>query len=282
MTARRSIGVFVLAAGVSGWNCGNVGPVVGSLSSEFNVGLSLLFIPAYARAIGGVRLLGLFGAGLTLGMAAALWIDGLLEGGDVDWRVSVVIAAALAVAALPLLPNEVVHIKRAPVSEGEGLLGEALSNQAWWRVETLGITTLAIPLVIGAWLVHFLITKVDLAAGVAGALSFMLFGIAALMRDVAGRLAGSGISPHPSRDAISALLRPGGAGPARPAGGRPRPAPGRHQQLSDPGSTAVRERAGKWQRRPRLPGPGAFTVITALVNARPAVARVSRPSAGPG
>jgi predicted MFS family arabinose efflux permease len=265
VTARRGIGVFVLAAGISGWNCGNVGPVVGSLTSEFDiglsavgllsgtfffagaviasvigtevarrirvlwgiwgccvlsalgnvviaagdsfgvlaagrviagvgVGLSVLFIPAYARAVGGVRLLGIFGAGLTLGIAAALWLGSILEGAGVDWRVSFVITAALAVIALPLLPNERVTIKRTPEAGGEGLLREALTSQSWWRVEALGITTLAIPLVIGAWLVHYLVTDIGTSASLAGALSFILFGISAAMRDVAGRLAGAGTS----------------------------------------------------------------------------------------
>jgi hypothetical protein len=49
--------------------------------------------------------------------------------------------------------------------------------------------------VIGAWLVHYLITDIGLSAGAAGGLSFLLFGISAVMRDVAGRLAGSGTSP---------------------------------------------------------------------------------------
>lgn len=29
VSTRRGIGVFVLAAAITGWNCGNVGPVVG-------------------------------------------------------------------------------------------------------------------------------------------------------------------------------------------------------------------------------------------------------------
>jgi predicted MFS family arabinose efflux permease len=264
VSLRRSIGIFVLAAGISGWNCGNVGPVVGQLASRFDiglgsvgllsgtfffggcviasiggtavarrirvlygiwaccvlsalgnvivaagdsfavlsvgrviagigVGLSVLFIPAYARAVGGVRLLGLFGAGLTLGIAASLLLGSILVGAGVDWRVPFVITAALAVVALPLLPNVRVEIPRAPVMGG--LLGEALGNQAWWRIEVLGVTTLTIPLVIGAWLVHYLTTEIGLAAGVAGGLSFMLFGISAVMRDVAGRLA-AGMASH--------------------------------------------------------------------------------------
>jgi predicted MFS family arabinose efflux permease len=265
VSIRRSCGVFVLAAAIIGWNCGNVGPVVGSLTREFDIGLgevgllsgayffagsavgslvgatvarrirvmagiwaccvlsivgnllfavgdsvgvlaigrvfaglafglAAVFVPAYARAVGGVRMVGLFGAGLTLGVAAALFLGSVLEGADVSWRVAFLITAALAAIALPILPNERVEIPRT-ASEGQGLAREALTNQAWWRVQLLGLTTLTIPLVVGAWLVHFLITGYDLSAAEAGALAFALFGISAVMRDIAGRMTASGDSP---------------------------------------------------------------------------------------
>jgi predicted MFS family arabinose efflux permease len=257
--------VFVLAAAIIGWNCGNVGPVVGSLQKEFDIGLgevgllsgayffagsavgSLLgatvarqirvmagiwaccvlslvgnilfavgdsvgvlavgrvfaglafgigavFVPAYARAVGGVKLVGLFGAGLTLGVAAALFLGSILEGADVSWRVAFFITAALAAIALPILPNERVEIPRSE-SEGEGLAREALTNQAWWRVQLLGLTTLTIPLVVGAWLVHFLVIGYGMSAAGAGGLAFGLFGLSAVMRDIAGRMTASGDSP---------------------------------------------------------------------------------------
>jgi MFS transporter, CP family, cyanate transporter len=262
VSARRSIGVFVLALAITGWNCGNVGPIVGSLTKEFDIGLgevgllsgtfffagaaagslvgaalarrirvlagiwaccalsilgnvifavgdsvgvlatgrvfaglafglAAVFVPAYARAMGGVKMLGLFGAGLTLGVAAALLLGSILEGADVDWRVAFAITAALSLIALPILPNEPVQIQRT-ASEGEGLAREALTNQAWWRVQLLGIATLNIPLIVGAWLVHYLITAVGMSAAGAGALSFTLFGISAVMRDVAGRMTAAG------------------------------------------------------------------------------------------
>jgi MFS family permease len=265
VSVRRSCGVFVLAAAIIGWNCGNVGPVVGSLQQEFDIGLgevgllsgafffagsavgslvgaavarnirvmvgiwaccvlsilgnlvfavgdsvgvlavgrvfaglgfglAAVFVPAYARAVGGVRMVGLFGAGLTLGVAAALFLGSVLEGADVSWRVAFFITAALAAIALPILPNERVEIPRT-ASEGGGLAREALTNQAWWRVQLLGLTTLTVPLIIGAWLVHFLITGYGMSAGAAGALAFALFGISAVMRDVAGRMTASGDSP---------------------------------------------------------------------------------------
>jgi predicted MFS family arabinose efflux permease len=255
----------VLAAAIIGWNCGNVGPVVGSLTQEFDIGLgevgllsgtyffagsavgslvgatvarrirvmagiwaccvlsiagnlliaagdsvgvlaagrvlaglafglAAVFVPAYARAIGGVRMVGLFGAGLTLGVAAALFLGSVLEGADVSWRVAFLITAALAAVALPILPNERVEIPRT-ASEGEGLAREALTNQAWWRVQLLGLTTLTIPLVVGAWLVHFLATGYGMSAAGAGALAFALFGLSAVMREIAGRLTAAGDSP---------------------------------------------------------------------------------------
>jgi predicted MFS family arabinose efflux permease len=265
VSARRTIGVFFLAAAITGWNCGNVGPVVGSLTRDFDIslgevgllsgafffagsavgslagaalarkirvlsgiwaccvlsaignvlfaagdsvavlaggrvfagvafGLAAVFVPAYARAVGGVKMVGLFGAGLTLGVAAALFLGSVLEGAGIDWRVAFAITAALALIALPILPNEPVEIHRA-ASEGEGLAREALTNQAWWRVQLLGITTLNVPLIVGAWLVHFLITGYGMSAAEAGALSFALFGISAVMRDVAGRMTAAGAGP---------------------------------------------------------------------------------------
>jgi len=87
-----------------------------------------------------------------------------------------------------------VPIKRA-ASESEGLVREALTSQAWWRIELLGNATLDVPLVVGAWLVHYLTTGDGLSAGTAGALAFALFGISAVMRDIAGRITAAGASP---------------------------------------------------------------------------------------
>jgi predicted MFS family arabinose efflux permease len=167
---------------------------LGRVFAGLAFGLGAIFVPAYARAIGGVKMVGLFGAGLTLGVAAALFLGSVLEGADVSWRVAFFITAALAAIALPILPNEPVEIPRT-ASEGEGLIRECLTNQAWWRVQLLGLTTLTIPLVVGAWLVHFLINGYDMSAAEAGAFAFGLFGISAVMRDIAGRMTASGDSP---------------------------------------------------------------------------------------
>src|SRR5262249_61606582 len=85
---------------------------VGRVFAGLAFGLAAVFVPAYARAMGGVRMLGLFGAGLTLGVAGALLLGSILQGAGVDWRVAFLITAALAAVALPLLPNEEVEVKR--------------------------------------------------------------------------------------------------------------------------------------------------------------------------
>jgi Na+/melibiose symporter-like transporter len=157
-------------------------------------GLAAVFIPTYARVMGGVKMVGLFGAGLTLGVAASLFLGSIMEGAGVDWRVAFVITALLSLIALPILPNEEVHVERT-ASEGEGLAREALANQAWWRVQLLGIATLNLPLIVGAWLVHYLVTGYGLSAAAAGAFGFALFGISAVMRDVAGRVTAAGAGP---------------------------------------------------------------------------------------
>src|SRR5262245_21690324 len=173
MNARRHFGVFFLALVITGWNAGNVGPVVQQLSDEFDltlgevgllsgtfffagsavaslVGASLarrvrvmsgiwaccvlsvvghlifavgdgfgvlavgrviagfafgacaVFLPAYARVQGGIRMLGLFGAGLTLGVAASLFLGSVMVGEGVDWRIAFFISAGLALVALPI------------------------------------------------------------------------------------------------------------------------------------------------------------------------------------
>ena len=265
MRGNARITVFLLALGISGWNCGNVGPVVQPLASEFDVGLgeigllsgtfffggivaatlvasalapripvvtgiraacalaaagnlivaaspvfaglvggrviaglgvglSFLYVPAFARAVGGVKLLGVFGAGLTLGIASALALGSVMEEAGIDWRWAFALTAALSVVALPMLPREVV-IERAPHTDDEGIWPRSLTSGAWWRVELLGLTALSIPLVIGAWLVHYLTAGDGVSTATAGAMAFGLFGVSALMRDVAGRMAASGV-PH--------------------------------------------------------------------------------------
>ena len=103
------------------------GLVAGRIVAGLGVGLSILFVPAYARAVGGVRLLGVFGAGLTLGIATSLALGSVMEGEGVDWRVAFAITAVLGVAPLAALPRAKVEI---PVFSEEFSHGLLLASEA--------------------------------------------------------------------------------------------------------------------------------------------------------
>lgn len=168
--------------------------VAGRLLVGVGAGIALLFGAAFAREIGGVRTLGLFGAGITLGVAAPLALGGILEDAGVDWRFGFGVSAAMALTALPLIPREVPR-PSAPPEPRQGLLREALTSALWWRLELLAISVLTIPLVIGAWLVGYLSGGDEMSTAAAGGFGFALFGISAVMRDVGGRLSAAGVSP---------------------------------------------------------------------------------------
>ena len=51
------------------------------------------------------------------------------------------------------------------------------------------------PLILGSWLVHYLSVDNGLAAGIAGVLSLVMFGVSAAAREEGGQLAQRGVSP---------------------------------------------------------------------------------------
>src|SRR5919106_3858540 len=177
--------------------------LVGRVIAGLGAGLVFLFGGGYARAAGGVRLLGVFGAGITLGIAGALLVGGILDDARADWRIAFAASAAVALIPLTVLPSKLPAA--VPRSEPTGgLFGQALGSLGFWRVSLLGMATLGVPFVIGAWLVSYLTDQDTVAAGLAGLISFGLFGVSALMRYVGGRLSASGVSP--------AWVSPGGGG----------------------------------------------------------------------
>ena len=79
------------------------GIAAGRLLTGFSLGLALVLGPVLARSAGSGRLVGLFGASVTIGTAAALGVGSLMRGGDIDWRIDFVVAALLALLALAAL-----------------------------------------------------------------------------------------------------------------------------------------------------------------------------------
>jgi MFS family permease len=186
--ALAGAGNVVIAAGPSwGWL------IAGRIVAGAGLGIALVLGPAVARAEGGVRLLGVFGAGVMLGVAGALGIGGLLADAGVDWRVSFAISAAVGLSSLPLLPG---RVEVAP-KEGRrpGDLRRLLRSLPEWRLMLLFVAILSVPLVISAWLNHYLITEGGVSAGLAGLLAFAMFGLSTAVRIAGGRLSGGGASP---------------------------------------------------------------------------------------
>jgi MFS family permease len=158
------------------------------------IGLGLVFVlgPVFARGIGGVRLMGLFGGCTSLGIALALATGSVLEDLGVDWRVGFGIAAALPIVPLLLIPRKVEGL--APAHEGWGFLPEALRTPRVYLLSLLFIAVLSIPLVMSAWIIYYLVAD-GMAHALAGVFGFMLFLLAMIFRPLGGRLDAKGWSP---------------------------------------------------------------------------------------
>jgi predicted MFS family arabinose efflux permease len=158
----------------------------GRFLAGFGTGLGLAVGPMIARALGGVRLVGYFGAGVMLGVAGALGIGSVLQDSGVDWRWAFALSAVIALIPIPLLPRAI--SLDAPGGRKPGELGRLLRSAPLWRLAALLTATLGIPMVISAWLIHYLAVDGTLDIAVAGLLSFALFGVSAVARVAGARL----------------------------------------------------------------------------------------------
>ena len=190
---------MLLAAGLGGLGSllFAVGPDVallaaGRLLAGVALGLAAVLGPVFARATGGVRRVGAFGASFQLGIAGGLGVGSALADGDVDWRVGFVVSALVAVAAVPFLWTENVDVDLQPGRRG--FLRAAIGSPAVMRLGLLFMAMFAVPLTLGAWFVHYVTEDGGLRTALAGGLAFVLFGVSALMREVGGTLASRGVS----------------------------------------------------------------------------------------
>ncbi len=261
---RAALAVAVLLGLGSAWNGGNVGPVVATLSDDFDVSLAavgllsgtvffaaaavgtilaqpigerigvasgmraacvlmgagnVLFAlglgfaglaagrviagigfavatvlgPVFARTVGGVKMAGAFGAAFQLGVAGALGVGSALQDADIGWQVGFLISAVVGMSAFPFIPREV--DVDPPGTPHGGFLRAALRSFEVFRLTMMFIATLAVPLIVGAWLVHYLATTGNIAVALAGGLSFLLFGISAAARETGARILSRGGSP---------------------------------------------------------------------------------------
>jgi predicted MFS family arabinose efflux permease len=169
-------------------------PVFGSLLvARVLVGIGTAFAliagPVMARALGGVRLLGLFGGSIALGIAVALGLGSVVEDAGVSWRVGFVVSALVCLTPLLALPAAVPGVPSA--RPDRTFVRAALATAATWRLLALFIAANGVPLIVGAWLVTYLTRDVDLSATVAGVLAFLVFGLTTIVRPIGARLARS-------------------------------------------------------------------------------------------
>ena len=183
-----------------------VGNVIVAVSPDFEIalgariltgiglGLAFLFGGVFARAEGGPKLVGIFGVGITLGIAFALGLGGLMVHLEIDWRFAFALSALVGISALPLLPrhSEAEAPEHEPLRE---VTVQAATSLPFWRLQGIAIPAFSVPIVIGAWFVHYLVAFGDVAAGTAGAIGFLVFAASAASRDLSGQLLARGASP---------------------------------------------------------------------------------------
>ena len=172
---------------------GFAGLVIGRAVAGFGVGIAVVAGPVFAKATGGVERVGLFGGAVQLGIAGGLGIGAILGDLDVDWRLTFLLSAGVAASAIPFLIGRTgpSYVRQA----GGGFLKLALRSSRIWRLAALFIAIFSVPLTLGSWLVHYLSVDNGLAVGIAGVLSFVMFGVSAAAREEGGKLAQRGVSP---------------------------------------------------------------------------------------
>jgi len=135
----------------------------------------------WARHEGGVKLVGIFGAAIQLGIAGSLLVGSLLYDQDVDWRVGFVISASLAALAMAFIPP---YAKSPPTPErkSSGFLRLAVRRARVYRLSLLFLSIYGVPMILGAWMIEYLSSEGDVSKTIAGLASFLLFGLSAVMR----------------------------------------------------------------------------------------------------
>jgi hypothetical protein len=132
-------------------------------------------------------LLGLYGGGITTGLAVSLFVGGELADSGVTWRVNFGISAAVALVSLPFL------LGRMPVIEHQRRVGMAglkklLASWSFYRADLLFVFVNAVPIIVGAWLIPYLDRHHGISAGFAGVLGFVLFGAQTVARPLSAKL----------------------------------------------------------------------------------------------
>lgn len=178
--------IFALSPAFAGLAVGRVLPGLG-FALTTTVGI------VWARAEGGVRLVGIFGASIQLGIALSLLFGSVLFDAGIDWRVGFLISAALGAAALISIPGDA-QAPPLPDRRSTGFLGLALRKWRVYRLSLLFLSIYGIPMILGAWMIEYLSSEGDVSKSAAGLASFLLFGLSAVMRMTGADLKADGWS----------------------------------------------------------------------------------------
>ena len=161
--------------------------LIGRAVCGLGVALALVMGGIIGRAVGGGMLVGAFGAAITVAVAVALALGGALAGAGIDWRVDFAVSAALGLSALPFLVARVPEHAVAKGRPGRDLL-RAFANWSFWPVAFLFVLTAGVPMLVSAWIVHYLTQDDAMTAAAAGALGFLLFAVSTVARPAGGRI----------------------------------------------------------------------------------------------
>ncbi|MGI9557038.1 MAG: MFS transporter [Solirubrobacterales bacterium] len=166
------------------------GIVGGRMIAAISLAFASTLTPVYARHVGGVLLLGIFGAAIQLGIGLSIVVGSVLSDAGVDWRVGFFLSALVGAIALALLYG--VQVAGEPLRRAGGFLRAAVTKLRVYRLGLLFIGVYAVPVVLAAWLVQYLVDEGGVAAALAGALSFVLFATSSIMRYFGAQLKARG------------------------------------------------------------------------------------------
>ena len=188
---RAAIGLCCALSGLGNVVCAIspsfAGVLVGRGLVGIGAGLAFVIGPVVAREHGGARLVGAFGAAVTLGVAIALGIGSALASTSVSWRVAFLISALFGAAALATLPRRLPGVTGGQPRRA-GFIRTALAMPAMWQLIVLFIAANGITILVSSWLIQYLVNHGQ-HRWIAGALGFVLFAVTAAVREFSGQLA---------------------------------------------------------------------------------------------
>ena len=195
------VGGLVTAAAPDFWTMLGSRAVVG-----LGVGLAIVMGGLIGRNVGGAVLIGVFGAAITVAVAVSLLLGGALDGAGVDWRVNFVVAAAVCLSALPFFFGRLPAFPTVLAKPVRDVAREFVSAR-YWQVALLFLLVAGVPLIVSAWIVHYLTDDDAMSAGAAGAVGFLLFAVSTVVRPAGGRVDDR---HHPLLILVSPFLAAGG------------------------------------------------------------------------